>query len=281
MKTFAAPEPVAIGMSRLTSTSIGVDKGLVYDQDAGYYVLMSSEIAKIKVLKSKPLGLRKLLAIGLMATAALALLGGMLFTLMGGGGYLRNATTTLTASTATPVQSLPTAVASAPAAAQQPQPSAPVSPTVVAAAVQVPKASEPSAAVAIVPTVVSPRPVAAVVAVATSTAPKVAPPVKIAAQAAPKPVKATPKPTAKTTPAKLASKAPEGVASSAIAPGKGWALRVESQGVVFFDGTASKLFRVGDTLPTGERVIDVDEGSATYATDKGVRQIRSVQMKGN
>src|ERR1035437_5146157 len=88
MKTFAAPEPVAIDMSRLTSTSIGVEKGLVYDQDAGYYVLMSSEIAKIKVLKYKPLGLRKLLAIGLMATAALALLGGMLFTLMGGGGDL-------------------------------------------------------------------------------------------------------------------------------------------------------------------------------------------------
>lgn len=50
--------------------------------------------------------------------------------------------------------------------------------------------------------------------------------------------------------------------------------RVSAQGVHYFDGSANKLFAVGSTLPNGEKIIDVDEASATYATDKGIRQIR-------
>lgn len=51
--------------------------------------------------------------------------------------------------------------------------------------------------------------------------------------------------------------------------------RVSAQGVHYFDGSANKLFAVGSTLPNGEKIIDVDEPSGTYATDKGIRQIRT------
>lgn len=100
------------------------------------------------------------------------------------------------------------------------------------------------------------------------TAPVQAKPAVAATQPlAPQPVE-QPRPQRQATP-EPASARPAGGA------GRGWAVRVESNGVVFFDAGKASLYRVGDVLPNGERLVDVDEGSATYATDKGVRQIRS------
>lgn len=56
-------------------------------------------------------------------------------------------------------------------------------------------------------------------------------------------------------------------------------MRVERNGVLFFVDGKANLYRVGDSLPNGERLVDVDESSATYATDKGVRQVRSSPLQ--
>jgi hypothetical protein len=67
--------------------------------------------------------------------------------------------------------------------------------------------------------------------------------------------------------------------SESTTAARGWAVRVERNGVVFFENGKALLYRVGDPLPNGERLVDVDESSATYATDKGIRQIRSSPLQ--
>lgn len=93
---------------------------------------------------------------------------------------------------------------------------------------------------------------------------------KTAAPAAPSPSPVRPVDVAGTT-----SSAP----AAAPKTNAGWAVKVEPNGVIFFDGSKGKLVRVGDQLPSGERLVDVDPGSSTYATDKGIRQIRSTSLQ--
>lgn len=84
------------------------------------------------------------------------------------------------------------------------------------------------------------------------------------------------------SPASSTSQRPETQATTdekSVATPHGWAVRVERNGVIFFEGGKAVLYRLGDALPNGERLVDVDESSATYATNKGIRQIRSSPLR--
>ncbi len=181
-----------------------------------------------------------------------------------------------------------------------PQASEAIQAVLVAAATPATPPASPPIAMA---SAVTPTPVAVQVArfpIAATSAPVVAQPVVKASPPPPtvttpvaKPVErpkpASPKEVAKSTPpatkvtkvvtVQATPTAPKVVPPAEVPPTKPVQVpvgvqRVSAQGVHYFDGSANKLFAVGSTLPNGEKVIDVDEASATYATDKGVRQIR-------
>ena len=158
------------------------------------------------------------------------------------------------------------AVAPKPSAAPAPVLAAPV----VAAAPPKPNPPAPQASIqakpAVVPTSVAPRP----------PVPAVATPAKVEVPAAVPAAAAAPKVVAP-APTLVQSKPVEVVTSATLQ--RGWPVAVEGGAVKYFDGANTKIYKVGDTLPNGEKIVDVDEGSATYATDSGVRQIRSSKLK--
>lgn len=174
----------------------------------------------------------------------------------------------IAASAARPVEvakpPAPTAKTVAPAVATQAKPASAVA-TVAKPAAPVQQAVPAKS--------VSPAPVAQKPAVGVATIPTKPTAASVASNqpvAAPKPVAAAPatqatqvKPVEVVTPASLQ---------------RGWPIAVENGGIKYFDGAATKIYRVGEVLPNGEKIVDVDEGSATFATDKGVRQIRSSKL---
>ena len=181
----------------------------------------------------------------------------------------------LTAVIASPVAPASTPTASASATSAKPVvDSAALAPVQVAHAT-VFSASTPSVAEPVVKAIPTPPPVPTPVA-------KAAPAAK---PAAPKEVVKNPTPVTKVANVQATAQvaqpaAPRTVKVVEASPPKPVPVpvgvqRVTAQGLYYFDGTTSKLFAVGTTLPNGEKIIEVDEASATYATDKSVRQIRS------
>lgn len=280
---FQAPQsPINLPMGKLSRDSINADKALVYDPEREMYTMLSPEVAKLKVMREKPRGWKivgaKVLAVVGVCALILALLGAVsylvglrvLLDLPGPARQDEVATPTASPAVAAPTQ--PTSPAVERAAATPVAPVAPAPATKAQATVTAPAATPAAAA-------------AATQASKPPTPPATAKPTpKVAAQAAkPEPKAAPPaaKPAIAAAPAS-AQAVSRSAASSPVAAraAGGFMVSVEPDGVMYFDGTTTKLYRIGERLPTGQKVIVVDPGSATYVLDDNtVRQIRSQQMK--
>lgn len=265
-----------------------LDKAMVWDDERGAYRLLGSDLAKIKKLTRKPTNWAVWANRFLVSIGVLAILGCLAFTVY----YFTAQALPSTGSMSNAPMALVNEETSTRAPEPTPEPKAQQPEPVVKAPIE-PRAAVPDRA----REQEVKRPAIAKVTVDAPETPAVA--VEPSKRAEPSPSKpvtpqpppptrvqtrpATPEPSKppaaaeKPTPApiaKSASFAPE--ASSSSTP-RTWAMRVERNGV-YFSGS-EKLFRIGEVLPSGERLVDVDEGSATYATDKGIRQIRSNSMR--
>lgn len=266
----------------------GLDKAMVWDESRQAYRLINDDLARVKKLTRKPTnwaiwGNRIMVGIG-----AIAIIGCLAFTAT---YFARKAMAPVERSDVPSEVIVDSAVAAPQPLAADPQETSSVDkPTDQAPAAPMAVSAPPSAKEKVSPAPAakpkaesSPKPTAAAPAEPKKPAKREEAP----AAAAPKPV-ATPtrsqaiqdkpapvKVTATESAAKAPAKPSAGPTESTSA--RSWAIRVENNGVLF--SGSNRLFRVGEVLPNGERLVDVDEGSSTYATDRGIRQIRSSSLR--
>lgn len=266
----------------------GLEKGLAFDEENGLFRLLNKDTDKLAVLKAKPAAWKWWSVRFLTAIGGVTVIGCIGFTAM----HLTRQVSTKPA-TATvavmPAQDLqrstaprtqderkdepeaaPKSTGQAPASTTPkpltPAPTGPTSGSVATAskAQSVPvqrNQMPPAASLPLAPSPNAPRPVEA----PASAKPAIEPTKPALAVATKAPTQ---------EPIQKAST--PNSAGAVAAPAKVWAVRVEQNGVTF--SASNKLFRVGEMLPSGELLVDVDAATATYVTDKGLRQVRSTAI---
>lgn len=265
-----------------------MDKAMVWDDSIESYRLMDKNLARVKVMLARPSparywGIRALAAVGVLALCAMVAITSLWVserfsddptpavqksTVVGTPepakvaiaeppASIENATKPAAKAASAPEQ-VTEGIKAEPAVSKQPPPAKPE------AAAKSPAKPAPAAAAPASPPPVTPT---KTVAAATKPAPATA--------AAPSSKVADKGPVA--TPKAPAVEAPKAVITSASNTKQfpPTAVKVEKNGVIFFDGKQATLIRIGEPLPNGERLIDVDEAYSTYATDRGIRQIRT------
>lgn len=249
-------QPFVIPLTGLQNHSKNPEKGLVWDQEAGVYRVISGDVLNMAIIVRKPIsqGIKWFAGLGGAGLAIAALL---VFVIS------RNATP---ASTADPSTNASKSVVNAvdttleKRLVAEPVTSAPA---VIQLASKVTDAArEPT----LPPVVTKPNQVAKAATPAARSAPVPQLPGDGASAGQANPMAAVRPSPEILTPASLQ---------------RGWPISVEANGVRYFDGKETKLYKRDEILPNGEKIVEVDEGSATFATDKGVRQIRSSKLKGN
>lgn len=267
-------KPTRVAITGMANHSESPEKGLVWDPAANVYRLIASDLDGVPIMRKKPWSKWLVWPVA-VAFMCLALTGATYWAMKIG---LPIAGTVVPQAPPEPLQVTPAAiVAVAPIASI-----AATTATLVVATSEVAKPSvlnETKKSAAPDKTVALPKP------------PQPAKPPTKTASTNPgaktpgqSPVAAQASSAAGTPPGKVALRAVEPqntIVEAAPSATKGWAVAVEGSGVRYFDGKDTRLYKRGEVLPNGEKIVDVDEGSATFATDKGVRQIRSSKLKGN
>lgn len=258
------PCVVNLPITGISHESLHVDKGLVWDDAKGVYRVIAADLAKVPVWQAKPppplrWWQRKTVMVA-CSVGSVALL----FIVATGWAldaqrYNRNLSRL-----AAKHQALPAASSSAFAMAPAMSASAPV------AAMTTVKDETPATNHLRFPNAAQSQETE----VLTADRPKTLP-LKSKPATAAKPIQLASK-----TPLMASKEAASGALTSSITLAqRSWPVAVQKDGIQFFDGKETKLYKPGDRLPNGEKIVDVDEGSATFATDKGVRQIRSSKLK--
>lgn len=236
-------EPIMVPMTGMhMHGAYDIDSmALVYDESHGHYVLLNVELAKVRVLRRAPLRHRLIWWIR-HRLASLTWRNAVLVTSIMFGVVSLGALAAVLATSARPVKQ-----ATVPLSSVVPQPAQPVAPAAA------PSATQQTASVAVEQAVAAVEP---------------PPKPKLAVAQAP-----VAKPT--TTPRAKEDTAPKPAVAAPPPAKRQGVIDVTAIGVTYSDGVTNTLYKVGSILPNGEKIMDVDIGSSTYVTDKGIRQIRS------
>lgn len=257
-----------------------MDKAMVWDDSIESYRLMDKNLARVKVMLARPSparywGIRALAAVGVLALCAMAAITSLWVSERFSDDPAPVVQKSPPVATPEPAK---VALAEPPAAienATKPAPKAVIAPEKVTetkkAEPAVSKQPPPAKPEAAAKSPAKPAPAAA----APASPSPVTPPKTVAAATKPAPA------TAAAPSSKVADKSPVAAPKAVITSASNakqfppTAVKVEKNGVIFFDGKQATLIRIGEPLPNGERLIDVDEAYSTYATDRGIRQIRT------
>ncbi len=260
--------------------SQGMEKAMVWDDAMGSYRLMDKNLARVKVMLARPSparywGIRALAAVGVLALCAMVAITSLWVSERFSDDPAPVVQKSPPVATPEPAK---VALAEPPAAienATKPAPKAVIAPEKVTetkkAEPAVSKQPPPAKPEAAAKSPAKPAPAAA----APASPSPVTPPKTVAAATKPAPA------TAAAPSSKVADKSPVAAPKAVMTSASNakqfppTAVKVEKNGVIFFDGKQATLIRIGEPLPNGERLIDVDEAYSTYATDRGIRQIRT------